>query len=524
MTYRRTDIEEFLSLLISPYMAEAEEEGCIAFSSILKREEKKSRIRTFKVSTHQFWEEAQAEEQEPSWLSSLHQENAEGANIYFGYAIRSYDFLHQRGSSRGGLKDCIASTAFVIDFDLKNDVAHKATNLPPSIEDLEPILDGRPDPSIVLHSGYGIHAYWLYRSPVWIQKQGVHHKSSKHYNKRREALQGLYRKRMEAQGWQLDTTYSTDRIWRLPNFTNYKLLGEDGVAEDYEHPRVEVLYGLDGDPIFYDVEEIYQGVDNGKASTAKTKPLRPKTVPAYERPEGEFDRSPMSEALEARGLRHQDLIVDKSLTEGMAGLPELIATKAKHYHDNSQEFVDATDAADAAKKSAYLTRLILGESLEEKGNRDHALTRVCGLISFLTPDIVEFSEEDLDLIVTRIMGPSLQCWVDDTEDTDLEREMEKTIEKLVRIKEKDQENKEAPFERMREAFKRRHPFLQAAKEEGLLGDDSAPELTRDELLQRGLLVYKNYVYVWDVMCGLQKTAIAHSGISFLTERECRICQ
>ncbi|MBY6274415.1 MAG: DNA primase, partial [Bacillaceae bacterium] len=77
-------------------------------------------------------------------------------NVYFGVGLRKERLSdRQRGSS----KDIFSLPAVWLEIDLKSGV-HAADNLPDS-QEAQMILDTFPlEPSIINHSGGGLHCYW----------------------------------------------------------------------------------------------------------------------------------------------------------------------------------------------------------------------------------------------------------------------------------------------------------------------------------------------------------------------------
>src|SRR5262245_23814655 len=81
-------------------------------------------------------------------------------DVYFGLGL-----VRGAPRGRGTSADVAAVGALWADIDLAGD-AHPGKQLPPTVEDVLDLLDTLPlPPSIVVHSGNGLHAYWLLKEP-----------------------------------------------------------------------------------------------------------------------------------------------------------------------------------------------------------------------------------------------------------------------------------------------------------------------------------------------------------------------
>jgi hypothetical protein len=391
------------------------------------------------------------------------QANNEGWDIYFGSALRSVDLLDDPGNSRGGKDDCIISTCLATDLDFACcDGAHKADSLPSSIEEAADVIGKLPDPSILVDSGHGVHPYHVYTEDVVIQNK----QQRVQYEKDRKKSQSPYEKELKRRGWKHDGTWTVDRIWRLPGFQNWKLR--------FDPKMVTVLYGLEGEIEKYDQKSLIPK----KREVAKepTKKLSQVRVPTG---------TPVK-ASSVDNLR-----------------ATLVAYREK-YHDDAVAAASSADederdeAEDIARRSYYLQQLLAGESIEEAGNRDVALTVLCGIVCRLTPDTDEFTEKDLKYIVGDLFEKSLQVWCDEDEDTDLEREMGKVIDKLRRMKAKDAENQGGRIKGLQEAL---NQFRTEDEGEEKLSEEVPPTTTAIEdekqLLKVGLITYGAFTYCFD---------------------------
>jgi hypothetical protein len=388
---------------------------------------------------------------------SVKELNDQKFDIYFGEALRDPSVLEGPVYSRGVAAECAWSGALSLDIDTRASGAHVNEDLPETLEDVSLILDVGPDPSLVVSSGYGYHAHFFYDSPVLLRDKTERNQ----YSRFRKKAHSVYAKAHKEHGWKMDATHNIDRIWRLPGFLNWKR-PDDPVP-------VTVLYGMDGERVEYSHDVFVP-----EPAAPKTKPKMPSTTP----------RKQAQQASEVGHLR-------KSIESYVAKCYD-DALEAERSGDEELE----DQAEDIAMRGVYMERLLAGESIEDKGRRDHALTIVCGILCHLTRNITEFSEEDLEFIVTDLMAPSLQKWCDDNEDTDLEREMGKAIDKLNRIKAKDLENQSVALQSMRAALADYTPRELDPLEEG--SEPPPAEAPTDaELLRSAMILFKGYAFIWD---------------------------
>lgn len=84
-------------------------------------------------------------------------------------------------------------------------------NLPKTLEECLPLFP--VEPTIIVNSGRGIHAYWLFREPLDVTATTAALLAG---------FQTTIRNNAAARGWKLDSTHDLARILRLPGTLNYK--------------------------------------------------------------------------------------------------------------------------------------------------------------------------------------------------------------------------------------------------------------------------------------------------------------
>ena len=117
------------------------------------------------------------------------------------------------GGKRGDETAVSYQTAVVVDIDICSD-AHKSDNLATSFEEAKSFLPFTP--SIVIHSGYGLHAYY-----IWAEPLAVTDANREEIKRRNNRLLDIVRQR--ANGKKIDGVGDLPRILRTPGTFNYKL-------------------------------------------------------------------------------------------------------------------------------------------------------------------------------------------------------------------------------------------------------------------------------------------------------------
>ena len=148
-----------------------------------------------------------------------------GKDVYFGVGLRREPVFKEtkdgsRYLVRGENEDVIAIPGFWIDIDIASE-AHKNTELPQSIDEALQLFEMfNWMPSILVHSGYGLHAYWLLDEP-WYFTDEEDRLKAKNYS---EQFQSVIRSvAANKRGWKIDNTSDLARVLRVPGTTNYKI-------------------------------------------------------------------------------------------------------------------------------------------------------------------------------------------------------------------------------------------------------------------------------------------------------------
>lgn len=138
----------------------------------------------------------------------------EKENVYLGCALRG----HALGATlRGERADCVAIPGLWLDIDYGTE--HKKPNLPPTEEDaLALVREMGLAPSVVIHSGRGLQAWWLFREP-WTFEDDADRDQAEGLTK---AWCHTLRAKAKAHGWDADQVGDLPRVMRLPGLWNRK--------------------------------------------------------------------------------------------------------------------------------------------------------------------------------------------------------------------------------------------------------------------------------------------------------------
>lgn len=164
-------------------------------------------------------------------------------DIYVGMGLVGKDVVDRCGErGRASAIDVCWIPGAWIDIDVAGE-AHEKSNLPPDFETAWRILDECAyPPSLVVHTGGGLHAYWLVEGGLYFETEAEQREG-------RALVEGWQRHLMtvahELGGYQLDSTYSLAQLLRVPGTLNHK----------YEVARDVTIERADG-PIYNGVADL----------------------------------------------------------------------------------------------------------------------------------------------------------------------------------------------------------------------------------------------------------------------------
>lgn len=148
--------------------------------------------------------------------------------VYWGVSVaRKPGRVDQRISN----DDAAGIYGLWIDLDVATPDVHKKWNLPPTIEACHEVLDavGLP-PTMIVHSGHGLHAWWLFTEFWQFDTEDD-----------RLAAAGLVQRwnttvqaRAAERSWTVDSTFDLSRVLRVPGSVNRKSDPVPVVLEKYD--------------------------------------------------------------------------------------------------------------------------------------------------------------------------------------------------------------------------------------------------------------------------------------------------
>lgn len=145
---------------------------------------------------------------------------ANGLDAYFGVGLRRPGLVPMR---RGKKVDVVELPGVWLDVDLFNAEAHAAANLPTGIDGGAAVIDLCPfAPTLLVDSGFGLHAYWLFDHPM-ILRDGDQARINTAFRRfQRQIIDAA----MAKLGVHVDQTGNIDRVLRIPGTKNFKIPSE----------------------------------------------------------------------------------------------------------------------------------------------------------------------------------------------------------------------------------------------------------------------------------------------------------
>lgn len=141
--------------------------------------------------------------------------SADGKDVYFGLGLSKTDNGPDRRITG---PQCSGISCLWADIDIRG-AAHAARNLPESEAVIRPLLDALPvRPSLVVHSGHGLHCYWLFRETWTLEGQAENRLAGAYQNALHAALGAL----SGVRGWALDKRVDLASVLRCCGTRNYK--------------------------------------------------------------------------------------------------------------------------------------------------------------------------------------------------------------------------------------------------------------------------------------------------------------
>ncbi len=141
--------------------------------------------------------------------------NAKKADLYV--SVGTHDAPQEKG--KGGEKSVLSIPGFWADLDI-GEAGHKPASLPNPASESEAlsIVEGLPEPSMLLHSGGGLQAFWLFDEP-WVFNEPIDKTAAKQAS---QEWHNLLEQKGKQLNYHVDKIHNLDRILRVPETFNLK--------------------------------------------------------------------------------------------------------------------------------------------------------------------------------------------------------------------------------------------------------------------------------------------------------------
>jgi putative DNA primase/helicase len=182
------------------------------------------------------------------------------ASTFDVYAAVGLQQERPANTSRGAEPGVSALPGLWADVDVAG-AAHKAEALPPTEQDARSLIDTAGlEPSLVVHSGFGLQPYWLFREPYQIESDDE--------RRRLKSLSTRFqlnlRLRANVRGWTMDSTADLCRVLRVPGTFNHKV---DGDIRMVTAEYADCAYNPS------DFEDLLAGIEDPGEESRETQPL-----------------------------------------------------------------------------------------------------------------------------------------------------------------------------------------------------------------------------------------------------------
>jgi len=211
----------------------------------------------------------------------------EGKEIYIGVGTTDEDVSKWKDGGlykRAKKENVTCLYGLWGDIDYKCEDAHAKSNLPPTENDALELVYSMPvEPTMVIHSGHGIQAWWLFKTPYKIYSQPERAKA--------EALSHAWNMLLKQKAgerlWDVDSVYDIARVLRVGGTLNYKnkkdirpvnIMSRSGKRYDIDNLRAELK------STNFDVEEVQANDEYlGNIIVADDFKLDPKAEPPWKK-------------------------------------------------------------------------------------------------------------------------------------------------------------------------------------------------------------------------------------------------
>ena len=316
-------------------------------------------------------------------LAAQYAESVKDTNVYFGLGLTRAELPD--GKRPTALQVC-GIAGFWIDIDIADSAgAHKAVNLPATQQDAEELISAaiprHMPPTVLTHSGHGLHAYWLFKEP-WLFESEEERVQAAHLVQR-FVLSFKFHAAMR--GWKLDSVFDLARVLRVPGSINHKIPGMPMTCRIISIKSEQAYNPEDFEPFFV-VDEEARSEDGISLLLSKEKNPLGLVLSAYATPP--FSKFETLCSVEDRFRKSWDMQRPELKDQSLSTFDMSIATFCASYRWSDQEIADTLIAfrmkhakTDAEKKKAmrvvYLSRTIMRAKKKRKDDdQDEAITAI----------------------------------------------------------------------------------------------------------------------------------------------------
>ncbi|MGE4557444.1 MAG: hypothetical protein AB7D07_11525 [Desulfovibrionaceae bacterium] len=143
-------------------------------------------------------------------------EQGQSQDIYFAPGLQAVEPL---GRARGEARTVGVIPGLWLDLDVAGGAHAKEAAQLPTMEQAKLLLENAPwQPTITIHTGGGLHAYWLFQEP-WVLDTSELNQAAQHLSR---SFQYYFIDAGHAMGFHVDCTAPINQVLRLPGTRNHK--------------------------------------------------------------------------------------------------------------------------------------------------------------------------------------------------------------------------------------------------------------------------------------------------------------
>lgn len=175
------------------------------------------------------------------------EQTSAGQHVYAGMGLV---FSEPKGKGRGSASQVEAIAGVWSDVDIAHEHAHGQKRYPSRAEDARGLCRIGPcEPSLVVDSGYGLHAYWLFREPWVFADEDERLKGVGYLCRVGHTLTSF----AKSKGFEIDPVSDMARVLRIPGTINWKVAKDPRAVRIAE--AIDQRYNADDlDPYLSSIE------------------------------------------------------------------------------------------------------------------------------------------------------------------------------------------------------------------------------------------------------------------------------